>query len=523
VYTEPVEKSNIKKDRFDCVVVGAGLGGLSAALELSRNGSRVLLLEQHNLPGGFATSFIRGRFEFEPSLHELPDMRSITEATGVVRYLIDEAKLGISFLPVPEAYRLILSGQKLNIRVPFGVENLIDTIEREVPGSRQSVTSYMRLCKEVQDAFQYLNANSERPDYLRILREHGNFIRTASATCAEVSNRLGLPKRAHDILFAYWCYLGVPAERLSFPIWASLLHSYISSGAVIPENRSHEISCAFAKRIEEEGCEIRYNTRVERILVKEGSVQGVETSAGDTVYAPLVVSNASPTLVFSSLVYPREEVPREALSNIRARKHGFSTMVVYLGLDADRESLGLSDYSYFISPHMDTEKLYRGLYDLDSEDIMQASICLNTANPACSPEGTTIVSLTAGFRPEAWAGVRAGDYFRTKTRVAERLIRQFEEATGTDIRAHIEEMEVATPQTFARYTGAYDGVVYGYEPEPWDSVIPRALSLKRERYIRGLDFCGGFSYRCHGYGSSILSGKAAAERALNELGKEVRR
>jgi len=279
------------------------------------------------------------------------------------------------------------------------------------------------------------------------------------------------------------------------------------------------MATAFEQGIRKHGGEIRYNTTVTKILASGGAVHGVETSHGETISAAHVVSNASPTLVFNSLVHPKAEVPAAAVRNTNARTHGFSVIVVYLGLDADRTALGLSDYSYFIAPHMRTGRLYDELVKLDSSEVMQASVCLNAANPDCSPPGTTIFSITAGIRPEAWAGVTPGNYHRTKTRVAERLIRQFEEATGVDLRGHIEEMEVATPQTVARYTGAYDGVVYGYEPEPWDSVIPRAISIDKERYLGGLDFCGGYSYRCHGYGSSILSGKAAAERVLGRMGK----
>ena len=56
---------------YDVVVVGGGLGGLSAAAFLAKEGKKVLLLERQNVPGGYATSFLRGRFEFEISLHEL--------------------------------------------------------------------------------------------------------------------------------------------------------------------------------------------------------------------------------------------------------------------------------------------------------------------------------------------------------------------------------------------------------------------------------------------------------------------
>ena len=56
---------------YDVIVVGAGNGGLVAATTTAQAGYRTLILEKHNLPGGCATSFVRGRFEFEPSLHEL--------------------------------------------------------------------------------------------------------------------------------------------------------------------------------------------------------------------------------------------------------------------------------------------------------------------------------------------------------------------------------------------------------------------------------------------------------------------
>ncbi len=103
-------------NKFDVIVIGSGLGGLSAALECSRAGKKILLVEQHNLPGGYASSFTRGRFEFEPSLHELPNTRVESTTSGVIRYLLDDAKLRIKFLEIPEAYRVILTDQHVDAR-----------------------------------------------------------------------------------------------------------------------------------------------------------------------------------------------------------------------------------------------------------------------------------------------------------------------------------------------------------------------------------------------------------------------
>jgi prolycopene isomerase len=120
------------------------------------------------------------------------------------------------------------------------------------------------------------------------------------------------------------------------------------------------------------------------------------------------------------------------------------------------------------------------------------------------------VSITTLYRPEVWQNVAPRDYVKVKNKVASDLIAHFEQATGAAIREHIEEFEMATPQTLARYTGSYNGIIYGYEPEPWDSLMPRLMSLKDDQHFEGLQFCGGFAFRCHGYSSAVKSGQTAA-------------
>ena len=80
------ERSGNMVKNYDAVVIGAGNGGLVAAARLAKEGKKTLLVERHNLPGGFATSFVRGRFEFEASLHELCGIGSITGKSPLLKF-----------------------------------------------------------------------------------------------------------------------------------------------------------------------------------------------------------------------------------------------------------------------------------------------------------------------------------------------------------------------------------------------------------------------------------------------------
>jgi len=505
---------------YDVVVIGAGNGGLTAGAQLAVKGMKVLILEQHNLPGGFASSFVRGRFEFEPSLHELCDVGP-PENKGSVRELLeDDLGVNVEFVSVPEAFRLILTDEGINVRMPFGIDEYIDAIEREVPESRESIRNFMNLCEETLHALGYLGSTKGKPDKKVLMKQFSNFLKTAPYSADAVASAVGVSEDAKRFLFPYWCYLGLPTTRVNFTIMGAMLHKYLSTGAYIPRYRSHELTTALDARIRECGGQIEYNTRVEKILVEGGRVIGVETSCGDTIATRHVVANISPTTVYNMMIHPKVETPEMSYKYVNARIHGLSSFVVYLGLDASPDELGLDDYGYFIMPHMNTEKLYESFSRLEPP-ITNAAICLNRAIPDCSPPGTTILSMTTLYQPEVWEDVKPEDYFILKNKIADGFIDMFETATNTNIREHIEEIEVATPETFARYTRTFNGIVYGYEPESWDSILPRMMSMKDDRFIEGLEFSGGFASRCHGYSSALMSGQTAALLTIRDMGRHT--
>ena len=349
---------------YDCVVIGAGNGGLAAAARLAVAGVRVLLLEQHNLPGGFATSFVRGRFEFEAALHEFADIGWPTDKGNVRQFLEDEVGVYLDWVEIPEAYRYIQTDPRgpMDVTMPYGVQAFVDAVEKAEPGSRASVTKYLDLCKNVLDGLTYVGKSRGNPDKKRLMGEFGGLLKTAPYTVAQVAKALKIPERTQKILFAQWPYIGPPPEKLNFTIFGAMFYKFLNWSAFIPRQRSHEISLALVERIRELGGNIQFNTRATEIQIEDGRIAGVKTSRGDVIQTQHIISNASPTLVYNQLIAPKSAVPEIALRECNARKLGVSSLVVYMGLDAPLSDLGINEYSYMIYDSLDDSEIYRVIW-----------------------------------------------------------------------------------------------------------------------------------------------------------------
>ena len=512
-------------ESYDVVVIGGALAGLASALTLAKKGKKVLVLEQHNLPGGVATSFVRGGVEIEATLHEMMSIGP-RECPLKIRNFFDEMGVDIEWLRVPDAYRFIDGKTGLNALIHPGTHGDFETPAKEMadacgePGAYEKILALLQLCSRVYDSVNVLSVT--HMSKVQMLLKHADFVKTAGYSAKEVIDSFSLPQKAVDILSAYWIYVGDVLENLPFTVWAVLMADYLGYGSYVPKKFSHEMALKMAESAAGMGAQVEFGVRVDKILVADGHVEGVRLANGEEVKARYVVCSAYPDKAYTQMIEPASAVPAGAVKFVNAKTLGVTCFSVVLLLDGNPEDLGIKDYSTFYAPNgMDLGKIFDE-YATEGPYNYITSICTNLANPGCTPDGTCVYSITALPRPEGWLGVTEENYEELKRKNAEYFIEAESKRLGVNLKDHILEIVIESPVTVAHYTGAYRGSIYGYMHTMDDHIVARLQMSEKENFIQGLAFAGAHQISGDGMGPAVTNGRKGAKIILDMMEEDER-
>jgi prolycopene isomerase len=495
-------------DRYDAVVIGAGNGGLTAAATLARRGVNVLLLERHNIPGGCATSFCRGRFEFEVALHQLSGLGS-PEKPGPLRGALDQ--LGVTekveFVPMKDLYHIAVPGQT-DLTLKPDRSAMIAELQEHFPNESEAIESYVQL---VYDLFsQVLGAFFfQDPEVTR--EKYPLYFEYALKNAQEVLDSHFKDPLLKAIISPYWVYMGLPPKHMSFVDMSAMLFAFLEFIPYHIKGGSQALSNALADTVIANGGTVRFNCGARKIVVQDGSVRGVVTETGDEVATPYVISNASKVTTYVDLI-EKEHVPVEVFEEMQQCSLSQSGFTIYLGLDCEPQSLGITQSTNFILCHTDPDLAYERMkgIDINEQDYMLLS-CFNLMDPDFSPPGTSQVALVTLKYGEPWLRIPPSQYAREKYRVADSML-QVAEKVFPNLRDHIEEIEIGTPLTHMRYLGTQKGAIYGFDHHLKSST----LFIPNRPHIKGLYGAGGW-VGYNGFQTTLESGVRAAQAVLKDM------
>lgn len=507
-------------DDYDAIVIGAGLGGLSCAAAFARQGFRVLVLEQHLVPGGYATAFKRsGGFTFDVSLHST----TVGIRDNLANLISGFPEIDrVEFVPHKTLYRAIYPGH--DIRVPHrDVPAYIKLLKGHFPeeaagidGIFADMRGFVNDLERFQRARGQVEMNNFVTEYPFLFK---NFSRTWGAM---LDDRIVSPK-LKAIISGLWGYFGLPPSKLSSFYYALPLMGYLESGGYYPVGTSQAISNAFADLIKNRGGEIKLHTRVEKILTSGHAACGVRTRDGRVFRSRAVISNANAVDTFENLLDEREFLA-DTLNCMKQYSISFSSFQVWLGLKKDLITLtGLKESEIFYYTGYDVEQEYR---DALSGDLSRAGFGLTVYDNlyrGYSPPGKNTLSIIATqgyhhwekYEKDYFSGEKAA-YRNEKQRIAGILISQVEKILLPGLREAIEVMEIGTPLTNKRFTSNPRGAIYG-----WDQTLDNSGNRRfpQKTPIKNLYLSGAWTFPGHGYGACIPSGLSCFGQVMQDWRK----
>jgi all-trans-retinol 13,14-reductase len=496
---------------WDAIVVGAGLGGLSAAAGLARAGLRVAVLEQHVVAGGYAHRFLRkarrsGRvYDFDVALHMTGDLRPDRwlgrqlDALGVLpRLTLRHFEL---------AYRT--RGPAHDLDVPADVNayeaRLCQTFPAEARGIRDLVAA-LRAADLGATGFTDLAPGARA---------------LMGKPLAEVIRAHVRDERLFAVFATLWPYLGTPPSRLDAMTFAQMWCSYHLGGCCYVAGGGQALADAFVAVIRDHGGLVRLGCAVERIVTEAGRVVGVDTARHGAFAAPIVISNAAGTTTFDRLLDQPALATRDRWT-MSDMPLSASAHEVYVGLEGDAAALGLPDRLLFHVRDYDAEHDWaaceRG--ELRAQSYVLANH--NLSDPGRAPAGCSILNAIVLANGRLWRGAAGDDdpdYRRRKQEIEAFLI-DLVAREIPDARARIEVCETGTPYTMTRYSWNPDGAIYGV------AATPASHSYRRpppRTQVPGLYLAGAWTFPSGGFVGAMISGLNTAALIRADVGSAIGR
>jgi phytoene desaturase len=485
----------------DVVVIGTGVGGLSAAIRLARQGRRVVVFEQNAQVGGKMGEFVQAGFRWDtgPSVITMrPVLEALFAAAG--RRLDDY----LTLIPIDPVTRYIYP-DGAQIDVSRDLARTVAQIAARAPRDVEGYLAFLAYAAQQHRITAPVFTFGPPPSLTSLSRVS---LRDALRVDAFCTLEAAIRRYVHSpylrqIFGRFATYVGA-SPYLAPATLSVIAHIELTEGVWYPRGGVYSIARALERLATELGVEIRTNCPVRRIAITNGAASGVILADDSLVAAQTVIANVDVATVYARLLAPGDSAPQQVarIAQMEVSSSGFGLL---LGVEGEHPQLAHHNIFFSSNYPREFDQIFR--QGIPPEEPTVYIAITSKTDPEHAPPGcenwfvlVNAPPLGPGFD---WT-VQQKPY---RDRVLQRLA-----DFGYDVRDRIRAEAMFTPLDLERLTGAWRGALYGASLNHWLSPFRRPPN--RSSWVRGLYFVGGATHPGGGVPLAALSGQLAAEMAL---------
>ncbi|WP_299466224.1 NAD(P)/FAD-dependent oxidoreductase [uncultured Microscilla sp.] len=505
-------KKNYKAlDHYDTIFIGSGLGSLTSAALMAKEGKKVLVLERHYTAGGFTHIFKRRGYEWDVGIHYIGEVH---REQSVLRKLFDyitDSKL--KWADMGEVYDRIVIGDKTYDFVK-GTANFKEKLKEYFPAEADAIDQYVDLVFKVTKTSRNFYMEKAMPPMVSKVSGglmRNPYLKYATRTTQDVLEEITQNQELIKVLTGQYGDYGLPPKQSSFGMHASLVRHYFSGGN-FPVGGSSQVVDTIAPVLEASGSTILVSAEVEEIIIEDNKAVGVKMTDGKEFRADKVVSGAGVMTTYKTLM-PEATVKKHQLNEqITKVNNSVAHLSLYIGLKGSPEELKLPKANYWVYPgdlsHDECVERY-------SQDTSQPFPVVYVSFPSAKdpdwsnryPDRSTIDIIT--LMPynvfEKWENTRwkkrGEDYEALKEEYSQRLLEELFKLEP-HLRGKIDCYELSTPITTKHFINYEKGEIYGldHSPERFKHKFLRPHTPIKNFYLTGQDIVTA------GIGGALFSG-----------------
>ncbi|MEH6535651.1 MAG: NAD(P)/FAD-dependent oxidoreductase [Psychroserpens sp.] len=510
---------SLNNKTFDTVIIGSGVGGLAAAICLSKAGQKVLVLEQHDVPGGWCHSFYLNGDRFTPGVHYVGlvgDGLSTSELFEGLGIANDMA----FYRQNPDAFEHCWIGEE-RFDYPADFKTFENRLIQRFPHEKKNIIKYLKLVSNVGNQIGLIPKINSFWEQITIPFRTKHMGKYAPFSLKRVLGWHIKDPLLQRILNIQFGDHGLAPAKASFVMHAAIMHHY-HAGGFYPMGGGGAIVKAMTNAIKVKDGIIKTSTAVNRILLdntgKRKKAIGVELANGDHVFANRIISNADPGITYQKLI-GEEHLSAKLKKKLSKTKYSCTSLMLFITVAMDVTKAGIDSGNIWCMPNEDMDDLYDVMQKkdlLEDEEFPGMFISCTTLKDPISYDGKhhTIEAITY-INYDAFENFNSTNVERSASylKFKEQLIAKFFitlEKVIPGISNHVVQKELGTPLTNKYYINSTRGSVYGTE-KSLKHIGPFAYKSKSE--IENLYMCGA-SIVSHGVTGASYSGVQTAATIL---------